>query len=45
MLLTFLVAMLALILAVIGCAVMNPGYHAYVVDDPDTGAADRKSSI
>jgi hypothetical protein len=45
MLITFLVAMLALIIAVLGCAALRPGYHAIVADEQETGAVDWKGSV
>jgi hypothetical protein len=45
MLITFLVAMLALVIAVVGCALVSPGYHADTGDRQDTGAADWEGSI
>jgi hypothetical protein len=45
MLITFLVAMLALVIAIVGCAVVNPGYHADAAGEQDVGAPDWESSI
>jgi hypothetical protein len=45
MLLTFLVAMLALIIAVVACAVLNPDYHADAAEKENAVTADWESSI
>jgi hypothetical protein len=42
MLITFLIAMLALVIAVVGCAVVRPGYHA---NGQDADSADWEISI
>ena len=45
MLITFLIGMLALIIAILGCALLSPGSHANGVGRHDAGAADWESSI
>ena len=45
MLLTFLIAMLALIIAVLVGAVLNPEHRGDATGDEETGAADWEASV
>ena len=45
MLITFLIATLALVIAIVGCALLTPGYHIDGLGRQEPDTADWESSI